>query len=131
MSDHLFLYPMQITRIDRHCIDINLTAESAQAAVTMAEMMVEDGALEHRMDKGYEGCEYEIKRSPSIENTIPSIWDEVPGHPISDWQWEVTENHTRQGYHDWVNNRKAIIQEEEKDDVRDIQQADSSDNGVT
>ena len=34
-----------------------------------------------------------------------SHWDEVPGHPVEDWRYEVANNDTRLGYLDWVQHR--------------------------
>lgn len=31
-----------------------------------------------------------------------SYWDEQPGFPLADWQYEVLNGDTRQGYADWV-----------------------------
>jgi len=32
-----------------------------------------------------------------------SQWDEHPDYPVKDWQMEVLNDETRQGYVDWVN----------------------------
>lgn len=34
-----------------------------------------------------------------------SHWDETPGHPVKDWQYEVENGDTRQSYAEWVSDR--------------------------
>jgi hypothetical protein len=34
-----------------------------------------------------------------------SHWDDVPGHPVEDWQYEVRNGDTRQSYTEWVAGR--------------------------
>lgn len=29
-------------------------------------------------------------------------WDEIPGVPLSDWRFKVSNGETRLGYHDWA-----------------------------
>jgi hypothetical protein len=36
----------------------------------------------------------------------PSHWDEDPNWPVSDWKYEVGNDDTRQGYHEWVASQK-------------------------
>jgi len=33
-------------------------------------------------------------------------WSEDPDHPVADWKYEVANDDTRQGYHEWVKQRK-------------------------
>ena len=35
-----------------------------------------------------------------------SHWDEDPDYPAEDWRYEVSNNDTRLGYHDWVTHQK-------------------------
>lgn len=30
------------------------------------------------------------------------VWGEHPDYPVSDWQYEVSNDETRQGYWEWV-----------------------------
>ncbi len=41
-------------------------------------------------------------------------WGEHPDYPLSDWRYEVTNDHTRQGYWNWVIERQ--IHEEERNE---------------
>jgi hypothetical protein len=34
-------------------------------------------------------------------------WEDDPAYPISDWKYEVENNATRVGYHEWRNNKRA------------------------
>lgn len=36
----------------------------------------------------------------------PSHWDEDPGWPVCDWQMEVENGDTRQGYAEWVESQQ-------------------------
>ena len=40
------------------------------------------------------------------------LWQQDPEYPLSDWQHEVSNNETRQGYWEWVNHQKGIAKEE-------------------
>lgn len=40
--------------------------------------------------------------------TNPCPWDEQPGHPVEDWQYEVANGDTRLGYLEWVAARTEI-----------------------
>jgi len=35
----------------------------------------------------------------------PDYWSEHPKHPVKDWQYEVENGDTREGYWDWVRAR--------------------------
>ena len=37
----------------------------------------------------------------------PDYWSEHPNHPVEDWQYEVENGDTREGYWDWVRARSA------------------------
>lgn len=34
------------------------------------------------------------------------VWSEDPDYPVAQWQYEVENDDTRQGYHDWVKSQK-------------------------
>lgn len=38
-------------------------------------------------------------------------WDSDPDYPLSDWKYEVANDDTRMGYHEWV----AAKKEEDRD----------------
>lgn len=64
-------------------------------------------------------CAMQHVGEPIIEWTEPQelpvapfkVWDEYPGHPVEDWQYEVSMNDTRRGYWAWV--REQLRQEAE------------------
>lgn len=35
-------------------------------------------------------------------------WDEDPDWPVDDWKYEVANDDTRQGYHEWVAHNKEM-----------------------
>lgn len=35
-------------------------------------------------------------------DTPDDYWGEDPGHPLTDWKYEVENNDTRLGYWEWV-----------------------------
>ena len=35
-------------------------------------------------------------------------WSENPDYPVEDWQYEVANNETRLGYHEWVENQQEM-----------------------
>lgn len=39
-------------------------------------------------------------------NRPGDYWSEVPEYPVSDWQAEVANDDTRQGYWEWVESKK-------------------------
>lgn len=45
-------------------------------------------------------------RTKGGEPERASYWREVPGYPVEDWQYEVANGDTRQGYHDWVDSKQ-------------------------
>jgi thiamine kinase-like enzyme len=48
-------------------------------------------------------------------------WGEHPEHAISDWQYEVSNDETRQGYWDWVESRlEEAAEEAEEPDARQV-----------
>lgn len=36
------------------------------------------------------------------ENSIGNYWEEDPEFPLEDWKYEVANNDTRKGYHEWI-----------------------------
>lgn len=52
-----------------------------------------------------------------VEEEVPrdtdaSHWDEIPGHPIGDWQTEVSNGDTMLGYRNWVKSRREMQPDE-------------------
>lgn len=45
-----------------------------------------------------------------IEPPVDDPWAENPDHPIADWQAEVVNDDTRQGYRDWAASRDNDVQ---------------------
>jgi hypothetical protein len=43
-------------------------------------------------------------------------WGEHPDHSISDWKYEIENDHTRLGYWDWV---AFMLNEDVNDDLED------------
>lgn len=43
-----------------------------------------------------------------------SHWDTHEHHPVADWQYEVENNNTRQGYWDWVINELEAADDPEE-----------------
>ncbi len=60
----------------------------------------------------YEGNDHEL-----IEMELDSLfkeypWASHPTYPVADWQYEVANNDTRQGYRGWLYNKIANEEEE-------------------
>lgn len=45
--------------------------------------------------------------------TRPSHWDEDPDWPVADWKYEVANDDTRQGYHEWIAHNKETAREDD------------------
>jgi hypothetical protein len=43
-----------------------------------------------------------------------SHWDEAPGYPVENWELEVSQGETRQGYKDWVKSKMELEEEDEE-----------------
>jgi len=41
-------------------------------------------------------------------------WDDADDHPIEDWQYEIMNNDTRLGYHDWLTKKREEEQWDKK-----------------
>jgi hypothetical protein len=55
--------------------------------------------------------EGEICNAPNGETEEKGWWKiEDPDHPFEDWQYEVANNETRLGYHEWVEKKKEEIE---------------------
>ncbi len=39
-------------------------------------------------------------------------WDDDPEFPVQDWQYEVANGDTRQGYHEWKESQREMRREE-------------------
>ena len=52
------------------------------------------------------------------EEAAVSHWDDDDEFPPEDWQLEVENGDTRQGYHDWVASQREMAAEEEPDTPR-------------
>lgn len=54
------------------------------------------------------------------KDPLVSHWDEDPEWSVADWKYEVANDDTRQGYHEWVaHNRDTEMREREEDEERD------------
>lgn len=53
---------------------------------------------------------------PEIKWEPESHWDEHPNWPIKDWEHEIGEGSTRQGYHEWIRSKISELQEREADE---------------
>jgi hypothetical protein len=49
------------------------------------------------------GCN--IRKWIEIKWEPESHWDEHPNWPVEDWKYEISEDNTRQGYHEWVRSK--------------------------
>jgi hypothetical protein len=50
---------------------------------------------------------------PNSEKTNDDPWRIDPDYPLADWVQEVTNDDTRQGYLDWVNNQRGWREQEQ------------------
>lgn len=48
----------------------------------------------------------EVLGDESSLSSLGDPWSEDPEFPVADWQYEVQNNDTRLGYHEWVEHRK-------------------------
>jgi hypothetical protein len=46
-----------------------------------------------------------MNHETELEDQHGGYWGEHPDYPVSDWQYEVQNNDTRNGYWDWVSNK--------------------------
>jgi hypothetical protein len=46
----------------------------------------------------------------------PDPWEEVPGYPVKDWQYEIANGDTRLGYREWRLHQKAASKGDPIDD---------------
>lgn len=59
--------------------------------------------------------------TPNTAQALKAIyghWGCDPRHPVSDWQHEVSEDETRLGYWDWLENKLENDADEEASDER-------------
>lgn len=59
-----------------------------------------------------------------MSNPNEFFWAETPGFPLSDWKYEVANDDTRLGYHEWVTSKRASQRDD--DDFNEFQCGDSS-----
>ena len=57
--------------------------------------------------------EREVRITMTEIKPVASHWDESSRWPVCDWQCEVSNDETRLGYHEWVENQAEIVEEEE------------------
>lgn len=82
-----------------------------------------------QFDQPYRDCvEQIIDRELRSRNGRPNHWDDVPGHPFEDWQYEVQNNDTRLGYWDWVLSRDEQNRYEYEQSFHDVDSAAADDH---
>ena len=55
-----------------------------------------------------------------------NYWDENEEYPIADWQFEVNNGDTRQGYHDWIWYQQSMQDEDVYDNDADLHDEDGN-----
>lgn len=82
--------------------NIEVKANEAWAAEELAVEKAKIAVFDTKNADYEPGPAEEMEGEPTKAKEMPSIWDEDPLYPVSDWQHEVACDYTRSGYREWL-----------------------------